>query len=62
MRCRKCFRNVDISNELFNARYRICMHIPSQLYDYIFRKRTIHCLNEYIHCSVVAYFIGFKTW
>ena len=22
------------------------MHTPSQLYDYIFRKRTIHCLNR----------------
>ena len=27
-----------------NARYSICMHTPSQLYEYIFRKRTIHCL------------------
>ena len=27
-----------------NARYSILIHTPSQLYEYIFRKRTIHCL------------------
>ena len=32
--------------ERANARYSICMHTPWQLYDYIFRKRTIHYLNE----------------
>ena len=27
--------------------YSICLHTPSQLLDYIFQKRTIHCLNVY---------------
>ena len=30
--------------KLNNARYSICMHKPLQLWDYIFRKWTMHCL------------------
>ena len=25
--------------------YSVCLHIPSQLWDYIFQKRTVHCLT-----------------
>ena len=35
-----------MQSNFHNAQYSICMHIPSQLKDYIFRKRTIHCLSS----------------
>ena len=41
-------------NEPPNVYYSICMHTLLQLYDYIFRKRTIHCLNTRLRdCKVV---------